>query len=129
CPTNNREYQTLSHEDSPSSSGAAGYLLLSTAYESVPNTNNCFDATATLIQFLSQPAYVYVECTRIAVITIPPNAIEELLSRHHAIRTFCQHGQKRELLVGQLNLSSIANNSNVVEVDQQMVVLIAPAHG
>src|ERR1051326_6887794 len=55
-----------------------------TACEAIPNTYDRFNAIATCFEFLSQPANVHIERARVAVITVAPNLVEQLLTSNHA---------------------------------------------
>jgi hypothetical protein len=61
------------------------------ARETITNSYDGLDAVATFTEFLAEPPDMNVERPRIAVILMPPNAIEELLTRQDAIRTLCQY--------------------------------------
>src|SRR5262249_16192447 len=101
---------------------------LLTTNESIANADDSLDAVAALVELLPEPADMHVERARVAIVAVSPNTIQQLLSGHHAIRASRQHGQQREFLVRQFYLGAIANDSDVVEVDRQMIVFIRLAH-
>jgi hypothetical protein len=95
----------------------AAVLFLAT-HEAITNTNYSFNALSALTQLLPQPADMNIQRTRIAVITVAPNVIEQLLSRYNSIGGLRKRREQRELLVGQLHFLASTDYANVVEVDQ-----------
>ena len=71
---------------------------------------------------------MHVECARVAIVTVTPDTIQQLLPRDDAIRAACEHGQQREFFVREFDLRAVAENANIVEVDRQMIVFVRLAH-
>src|ERR1051325_8529304 len=86
------------------------------------------DAVATLIELLPQATDVHVKRSRIAIVTVSPNTIQQLLPRDYSIGAARQHREKREFFVREFYLRTVAGDANVVEVDQEMIVLVSLAH-
>src|ERR1041385_1262616 len=69
------------------------------ADESVTHTDHSFDAVAARVQFLAQPANVHVQGARVAVITVPPNLIAQLLAGDDPILFPGERRQQLEFLM------------------------------
>src|SRR5258708_18621308 len=89
--------------------GASG--LRSTPNEAITDSHDRLNAIAARVQFLTQPANVHVERSRLTVITVPPNLIQQLLPRNHPSRTLPQHSEQGEFLVGQLDLRLVSDDA------------------
>src|SRR5690242_2023137 len=96
--------------------------------ETIADANHRFNAIAALVELLPQTPDVHVERAGVAIITIAPHAIQQLLPRHDSVRTAREHRQKRELLVREFDLCTVTDNANIVEVDGQTIVFVRLAH-
>src|ERR1051326_4651680 len=65
--------------------------LTRTTDKTIAYADHRLDTVATLVQLLAQAADVHVERSRIAIVTVSPNTIQQLLPRYHAIRATRQH--------------------------------------
>src|SRR6185312_3734760 len=101
-----REY-LREHRSKPNS-----FSVVATTDETITDANHRLDAIAALVEFLPQAANVHIERARVAIITVAPNAIQQLLSRHDVIGAPGQHREQRELLVRQLDAVAVANDAN-----------------
>ena len=98
------------------------------ANKTIADPDNSLDAITAFIELLSQSPNVHVERARIAIVTVTPDTIQQLLPRNDAIGASRQHGKECEFLVGELYLYSLTDNSDVVEIDEQMIVFVSLAH-
>src|ERR1700754_1457917 len=96
--------------------------------EPIPDSDHSLNTIAALVELLAQAANVHVERACIAIVTVTPNTIQQLLSSYHAVRAACEHRQQRELLVREFDLHAVAMHADVVEVDHQVIVFIRFAH-
>ena len=78
------------------------------ASEAVPNAYHRLNAVATCFEFLSQPANVNIQRARIAVITVAPDLIEQLLTSNHASLLLSQRRQQLKFLMRQLHVLAVA---------------------
>src|SRR5712672_2592217 len=97
-------------------------------YETIAHANYGFNTIPTLIQLLTEATNMHIKCPRISVVAIPPNTIQQLLSRNDSIGASCKHRQEGELLVRKSNLGPFANYTYIVEIDEQVIILISLAH-
>src|SRR6185369_12956533 len=88
--------------------------------KTIAYADHCLDAVATLIELLPQTTDVHVKRSRIAIVTVSPNTIQQLLSRYYSIRAAREHREEREFFVREFHFHTVAGDANIVEVDQQV---------
>src|SRR5688572_10996205 len=67
--------------------------VVGTTDEAITDANHCLDAIAAFIEFLAQAANMNVQRARVAIITVAPHAIQQLLARDDAIGAPGEHGK------------------------------------
>src|SRR6185369_16768913 len=65
--------------------------LTGTSNKTIAYANHRLDTVATLIELLPQATDVHVERSRIAIVTVSPNTIQQLLPRDHSIGAARKH--------------------------------------
>src|SRR6185369_12553259 len=89
--------------------------------KTVTDTNDRFDAIAAFIELLPQSTNVHVERAGVAIVTVTPDTIQQLLARHHSISAARQHRKQRELFVREFDLHAVARDTNIVKIDEQVI--------
>src|SRR5207248_8952630 len=72
------------------------------ASEAVSDAYHRLNAVATCFEFLSQTANVNIQRARIAVITVAPHLVEQMLTCNHASLLFSQGRQQLKFFMRQL---------------------------
>ena len=68
------------------------WRTLGTTDKSVADADDRLDAIAALIEFLSQATNVHVQRARVAIVTVTPNLIQQLLPGDYAAALLCERG-------------------------------------
>ena len=97
--TSSKNCRLCTRSSDPSIALTARGGLARATYKPVANADDSLNAVAAFVEFLSQPANVNVKRARVAIVTVTPDAIQQLLSRDYSIGASRQNGEQRELLV------------------------------
>src|ERR1044072_550708 len=96
--------------------------------KTIADSDNSLDAVTAFIELLSQSTNVHVERARVAIVTVTPDTIQQLLPCNDAVGASRQRRKQCELLVREFYLHAFTHDANVVEIDEQMIVFISLAH-
>ncbi len=93
-------------------------------FELITNRNDCLDVLiASQLELLPNPANMDIHGSRFSESLIPPNDVEQLVSRKNLTLVLDQKFQQTELLQGELRLAAIHSNEIGIEINVQSPIV------
>src|SRR5437773_8997451 len=85
--------------------------------EPIADSDHRLYTVATQAELLSQAANVNIQSSRVTVVAVSPNLIEQLLASDNSAALFCQDRQQLEFLVCKFHVCAFARRAHIGKVD------------